>query len=98
MGTILGTKVKTYGGGYALNQFCYVSKVLDKFKHSYDKRGKYFSWYSCEPIEYPRRTMVQLEYVSVVYCTRSDTTYIVCKLSRFMRNHGKRQLLNYLDT
>ncbi|GKB04883.1 zinc finger, CCHC-type containing protein [Tanacetum coccineum] len=91
--TILGIKVKRHSRGYALNQYHYIDKIIDKFKHLNIKKANTPYESSCKLVENNRRVVAQIEYASaicclmyVTHCTRPDIAYVICKLSRYTSN------------
>nr|GEV66141.1 valine--tRNA ligase, mitochondrial 1-like [Tanacetum cinerariifolium] len=91
--TISGKKVKRRSGGYALNEFHYIDKIIDKFQHLNIEEANTSYESSCKPVENDGRVVAQIEYASaigclmyVAHCTRPDIAYAVCKLSRYTSN------------
>ncbi|GJR28062.1 zinc finger, CCHC-type containing protein [Tanacetum coccineum] len=91
--TILGIKVKRHSGGYALNQYHYIDKIIDKFQHLNIKEAKTPYESSYKLLENNGRAVAQIEYASAMgclmyatHCTRPDIAYAVCKLSRYKSN------------
>jgi len=88
--TILGIKVKKHSSSYALNQSHYIEKMLDKFKHLNIKEANTPFDFSMKLNDYCDKAVAQLEYASaigslmyVMYCTRPDIAFVICKLSRY---------------
>ncbi|GKB25313.1 zinc finger, CCHC-type containing protein [Tanacetum coccineum] len=91
--TILGIKVKSHTGCYALNQCHYIDKIIDKFQHLNIEEANAPYESSCKLVKNNGRDVAQIEYASAIgclmyatHCTRPDIAYVVCKLSRYMSN------------
>ncbi|GJQ96763.1 retrovirus-related pol polyprotein from transposon TNT 1-94 [Tanacetum coccineum] len=59
--TILGIKVKRHNGGYALNQFHYIDKIIDKFQHLNIKDANTPYESSCKLVENNERVVAQIK-------------------------------------
>nr|GEY77202.1 zinc finger, CCHC-type [Tanacetum cinerariifolium] len=107
--TILRIKVKRHSGGYTLNQCHYNDKIIDKFQHLNIEEANTPYESSYKLVENDGRVVAQIEYASAIgclmyatHCTRPDSAYTVCKLSRYTSNpsqdHWKaiRRIFGYL--
>jgi len=94
--TILGIKIRKHSRSFVLCQSHYIDKVLNIFNHLNIKVANTPYDVSCKLIENTGRSIVQIEYASVIgsliyvmHCTRLDIAFIVCKLSRYTSNLSK---------
>jgi hypothetical protein len=94
--TILGIKIRKHSRSFVLCQSYYIDKVLNKFNHLNIKVANTPYDVSCKLIENTGRSIVQIEYASVIgsliyvmHCIRLDIAFIVCKLSRYTSNLSK---------
>ena len=91
--TILGVKVRKHSGVYLLCQSHYIEKVILKFNYLKFKETNTPYDSSIKLLENIGLVVAELEYASaigslmyVMYCTRLDITFPMCKLSRFTSN------------
>ncbi|GKE52656.1 hypothetical protein Tco_1487812 [Tanacetum coccineum] len=91
--TILGIKVKRHSGGYALNQYHYIDKIIDKFQYLNIEEANTPYESSCKLVENNGRAVAQIKYARAIcylmyatHCTKPDIAYAVCKLSRYTSN------------
>nr|GEZ34145.1 zinc finger, CCHC-type [Tanacetum cinerariifolium] len=94
-----GIKVKRHSRGYALNQWHYIDKIIDKFQHLIIEEANTPYESSCKLVENNGRAVAQIEYASAIgclmyatHCTRPDIAYVVCKLSRYTSNPSQDHL------
>ncbi|GKA87833.1 zinc finger, CCHC-type containing protein [Tanacetum coccineum] len=91
--TIFGIKVKRHSRGYGLNQYHYIDKIIDKFRHLYIEEANTPYESSCKLVENDGRAVAQIEYASAIgclmydtHCIRPDIAYVICKVSRYTSN------------
>ncbi|GJV50551.1 zinc finger, CCHC-type containing protein [Tanacetum coccineum] len=82
--TIFGIKVKRHSGGYAVNQYHYIDKIIDKFRHLYIEEANTPYESSCKLVENDGRAIAKIEYASAIgclmydtHCIRPDIAYVI---------------------
>ncbi|GJW85464.1 zinc finger, CCHC-type containing protein, partial [Tanacetum coccineum] len=64
--TIFGIKVKRHSRGYGLNQYHYIDKIIDKFRHLYIEEANTSYESSYKLVENDGRAIDQIEYASAI--------------------------------
>nr|GEY60703.1 zinc finger, CCHC-type [Tanacetum cinerariifolium] len=72
--TILGIKVKSHSGGYALNRCHYIDKIIDKFQHLNIEEANTPYESSCKLVENDGIAIAQIKYASAI--GYSDASWI----------------------
>ena len=87
---ILDIKVKKHSEGLAICQSNYIDKVLIKFNHLNIKKPNTPYDVSFRFTENTSRSIAQIKYacaigslIYVMHCTKPDTAFTICKLSRY---------------
>ncbi|GKC39531.1 zinc finger, CCHC-type containing protein [Tanacetum coccineum] len=93
--TILGIKVKRHSGGYALNQYHYIDKIINQFQHLNIEEENTPYELSCKLVENNGRVVAQIKYASAIGCLIQDHWKAIGRVFGYLKR--TRQLALYYD-